>query len=146
MVTLYRGQSTDQGTFGTLEVNGKVWHSLELPWRDNQQSISCIPSGEYEAKIRYSPSFKRNTYHIKDVKGRSYILIHGANFAGDVSKGWQSHLEGCITLGKGKGVARNKHGNPQQCVFTSRTAIREFMDEMGGQPFKITIKDERWNG
>lgn len=138
---LFRKPTSDQGTFGFLVADGKIWNSLELPDRDNKQNISCIPSGEYTCKIRYSPHFKRITFHLQDVKGRSYILIHSANFAGDKEKGWQSHLNGCIALGKSSGRAKNKFGNFQMAVFNSRTAIREFMNTMNNEEFKLIIKE-----
>lgn len=137
---LNRFNSTEQGTFGLLLLEGKYWHSLELPDRDNQPNISCIPNGEYIVQTRYSPSFKKRLYHVKHVPNRSFILIHGANFAGDKSKGWQSHLQGCITLGKKIGRAKNRYGHNQRCVFSSRMAIEEFMQELNGEDFKLIVQ------
>lgn len=139
--SLYRGPSTDEGTFGYMVHNGDWWHSLELPDRDNKKSISCIPPGEYTCVIRWSPRFRRWTFHLTDVEGRTYILIHGANFAGDVAMGYQSHLNGCIALGKGRGSFPNKFGKTQKAILTSRTAVREFMEIMGDKPFKLIIEE-----
>lgn len=136
---LNRFNSTEQGTFGLLLLEGKYWHSLELPDRDNQPNISCIPNGEYIVQTRYSPSFKKRLYHVKHVPNRSFILIHGANFAGDKSKGWQSHLQGCITLGKKRGTTINKFGKKQKCVFQSQIAINEFMAYLDNQDFTLHI-------
>lgn len=139
--TLYRYDSGDEGTFGVI-VYGNEWlYTLELPWRDNRPDVSCIPAGEYNVVRRYSPSFKRVTYWIQDVEGRSYILIHGANFAGDVTKGWQSHLQGCITLGCVTATAKNKYGKVQKCVGRSREAISRLERMTGNKEFKLIIKD-----
>jgi len=137
---LFRNPSTDEGTFGYMVHNGDWWHSLELPDRNNQKRISNIPPGEYTCVVRKSPRFGI-TFHVTDVEGRTYILIHGANFAGDTAKGWQSHLNGCIALGKGVGSFPNKHGKVQRAVLTSRTAVREFMETMGEDPFKLIIEE-----
>ena len=138
-VNIYRGKPTDEGTFGIVAFKEKRWYSLELPDKNNQKNISCIPQGEYICKIRYSPHFKRNTYHLQNVKDRTYILIHSANLAGDKDKGYQSHLNGCIALGKSRGSMKNKHGNPQRAIFTSAVAVREFMEAMNNEDFKLII-------
>jgi hypothetical protein len=82
-----------------------VCHTIELPWKENQKGISCIPEGRYELQKRYSPRFKWHLL-VKGVKGRSVILIHPANDA-------QKELKGCIApvctlTGEGKGfLSRN---------------------------------------
>jgi len=138
-VYLYRGQSSDEGTFGIVAFENKRWYSLELPFKNNQKDISSIFQGEYVCKIRYSPRFKRLTYHLQNVKNRTYILIHSANFAGDTEKGYQSHLNGCIAFGKGRGKIKNKFGKYQKAILTSRTAVREFMQALGKKEFKLII-------
>ena len=107
--TLTRNEYTNQGTFGVLNVNDKSFFSLELPWRENKSNISCIPCGQYKASLRYSPHFKKNLYCLSGVPNRNFILIHGANFAGDEAMGYQTHLQGCISIGKSMGIALNKH-------------------------------------
>jgi len=61
---------------GTIEFN---YACLELPWLDNTRRISCIAAGKYKVKKRWSPRFK-NHFHIQNVPGRSYILMHSGNF------------------------------------------------------------------
>jgi len=138
---LYRLESTDEGTFGIITHQGKWWYALELPYRNNKPNISCIPTGEYKVSLRFSPHFKKKLYHIKNVPHRSFILFHGANFAGDVTKSYQTHLQGCITLGKRVGKSKNKYGIMQKCVLSSRQAIAEFQDYLNNEPFKLRIKD-----
>ena len=140
-VQLIRIESGDEGTFGYLLCDGKFWVTLELPDRDNKSNISRIPKGTYEVKIRYSPSFRKKLYCLQNVRNRTYILIHGANFAGDTSKGYQTHLHGCIALGKKKGKARNKFKQLQKCIFNSQQAMREFMDTLNNKEFMLDIKE-----
>jgi len=140
-VNLYRFKSTNEGTFGVMAYNGAWWYSLELPWRDNQHNISSIPLGEYMVSLRYSPHFHRELYHLHNVKDRSYILIHPANLGGDVTKGWQTQLNGCITIGKRIGKIRNKFGKMQEAVLNSGIAIKDFYDIIGVQGFKLIIEE-----
>lgn len=139
--TLIRQEYTNQGTFGVLYIQDKAWFSLELPNRNNKPNISCIPCGEYICKLRYSPNFKKNLYCLQSVPNRNFILIHGANFAGDEALGYQTHLQGCIAIGKSVGIAPNKHKRKQRCIMSSQMALNEFMELLGGQDFILTIKD-----
>lgn len=138
---LFREKSTEQGTFGYFACDGRFWHSLELPDKNNKKSLSCIPCGEYICKTRYSPKFKREIYNLKNVEGRTYILIHSANFAGDIEKGWQSHLNGCIALGKKRGIFKNKYGKNQRAILNSKMAEKEMMSFMENEDFKLTIEE-----
>lgn len=77
------------GTNGKLECDGKViCNTIELPWRNNEKRVSCIPEGEYFIEKRYSVKFKWHL-HVLDVPERSFILFHPANDA-------QKELNGCI--------------------------------------------------
>ena len=78
-----------------------ICHTIELPWKDNHKSSSCVPEGRYELKKRYSPKFQWHLIVTK-VPGRSVILIHPANDA-------LKELKGCIApvselTGEGKGL------------------------------------------
>jgi Family of unknown function (DUF5675) len=77
------------GTNGKLECEGKfICNTIELPWKENEKRISCIPEGEYLLQKRYSRKFK---WHLEviDVKNRKLILFHPANNA-------LKELKGCI--------------------------------------------------
>ena len=77
------------GTNGKLECKGKsICNTIELPWRENESRVSCIPEGKYFIKKRYSQKFR---WHLEvlDVKNRSLILFHPANNA-------LQELNGCI--------------------------------------------------
>lgn len=95
-ILIERYKETEKQTvsrFHVCESDGTIvesFCSLELPWRDNQRSISCIPVGSYEGKKRTSPKFK-NHIHILDVSNRDWILVHTGNRYSD--------SRGCVILG-----------------------------------------------
>jgi Family of unknown function (DUF5675) len=75
--------------------------AIELPWRDNQRNVSCIPEGTYPLKARFSEKFGHHLL-LQDVPDRNLILIHPANDA-------RKELLGCIApvtylSGIGKGT------------------------------------------
>jgi hypothetical protein len=65
--------------------------TLELAWNENKRNISCIPTGEYNVKIRESEKYGLH-YQVENVMMRDYILIHPANY--------YTQLRGCIAVGK----------------------------------------------
>ncbi|WP_435354277.1 DUF5675 family protein [Emticicia sp. SJ17W-69] len=90
------------GTNGEIFLDQeKICCTIELPWRNNEKRISCIPEGRYQLKKRYSQKLK---FHIllNDVTERDLILIHPANEA-------LKELKGCIApvlqhTSAGKGI------------------------------------------
>jgi len=96
-IILVRYSESQIGTRGkliTTDKNGnlKEFHTLEKQWKNNQNQISCIPTGKYPISFEYSPSFKQNLWELKNVPNRNEIKIHPANK--------ESQLLGCIALGK----------------------------------------------
>ena len=86
---------TEDFTKGDLKVmkDGhpiELLKTIELPWKNNQRRISCIPAGRYFCKIHTSPKFGW-TLWLQDVPNRSAILIHSANHT--------RQLLGCIAPG-----------------------------------------------
>ena len=133
-VTLVRFESSDHGTFGKIYVEGFTFYTLELPWRDNRNDISCIPSGTYTCKMTRSPRFKKDLYEVLGVKGRFAIRIHSANLAGDVKKGFKSQLNGCIALGEKLGTLEK-----QKAIFVSKPAVANFEKLMNYEPFILEV-------
>ena len=92
---LMREVFSEKSILGELFINGeRICDTLELPWRDNQRSISCIPAGQYKVRFRYPrESGTRDYLHllIKDVPNRDYILFHRGNSAKD--------SRGCVLVG-----------------------------------------------
>lgn len=132
-VFLYRLARGDHGTQGMLHYDEQRFHTLELPWRNNYKNMSCIPKGNYQCEVRVSPRFGL-VYWVKDVPNRNFILIHSGNWAGDTSKGFKSHVNGCILLGLQRGTLQG-----QLAVLNSRLAVTKFMREMENEPFVLKI-------
>ena len=129
---IIRDTFTDESTIGELFVNGERFcDTLELPYRDNQRSISCIPAGEYKVRLRYPrESATRNYLHllVQNVKDRSYILFHRGNTAKDT--------RGCILVGQ---------GSQQDVVHNSTLAMDLLMKEiinLGGTNINLIIKNK----
>lgn len=135
---LTRLRQSNQGTEGFLTVPeiGFACFTLELPWRENRPSVSCIPAGIYPMTWRATD--RRATYHIREVPNRTYILIHSGNYAGDVLKGFKTHVEGCVLLGGRMGWL-----NGQRAVLVSRATVGEFNTRMGGRDACLAIT-EAW--
>jgi hypothetical protein len=89
MVLILKRNYFPDGTNGKLECEGKlICNTIELPWKQNERRVSCVPEGKYFLRKRYS---KKYQWHIEvlSVKGRSGILFHPANNA-------MKELNGCI--------------------------------------------------
>jgi hypothetical protein len=138
IVKLTRAPSTDQGTFGTLVFGGQTCGTLELPWRDNVVRRSCIPPGVYRCQIVQSPKFGR-VYGVTNVPGRSAVLIHSANLAGDVDMGYATQLHGCIAPCQRVGLMRNNSGVMQAAGLLSKPALNLLTAWAGGKPFTLEI-------
>ena len=90
LVTVTRfAREGEKGTGSYIKVNGElVCFCLELPWRDNQRDISCIPCGLYNAEVEDSAHYRGKIIRVHDVPERSGILFHVAN--------WLKQLQGCL--------------------------------------------------
>jgi len=126
---------SDQGTRGMIFAGSFNCHTIELPWRNNTRSISCIPAGEYKVELRQSPKYGQ-IYHVKEVPNRSYILIHAGNFAGDTKMGYRTNVNGCILLGQRQGLLWG-----QWAVLNSKVTVRRFMTHMELQEFTLKIHE-----
>ena len=81
MVLLLTRTYFPYGTNGKLECEGKlICNTIELPWKNNETRVSCIPEGKYFIKKRYSQKFQWHL-EIENVQNRSLILFHPANNA-----------------------------------------------------------------
>ena len=105
MMELVRFASFKDRTIGRLTYNDEHFFTVERPWLDNQQNVSCIPTGVYKLGRVDSPKFGPGTWEIQDVPNRSNILLHAGNTQNDVS--------GCLAVGLGvfgqlQGVSNSK--------------------------------------
>ena len=132
--TLVRLRESDHGTEGIFILGAKNWRIMELPWRDNKTGLSCIPTGTYNCVVHHSRKYGR-VWHVTGVDGRTWILIHNGNYAGDKLKGWKTHSMGCLIIGKKFGII-----GKQRAVLASRVARREFQAATRGlKTFQLTI-------
>ena len=142
-VTLTRLQSSDQGTFGHLAVEGSPFTCVtgELPWRDNAPNLSRIPVGVYTCRESWSDHFQAMLYHVLNVPGRGSVEIHWGNWCGDIVKGYKSDVEGCILLGNALGELAPPDLTPQKAVVGSKTTVLAFMAHLQGLDFQLTVQD-----
>lgn len=118
--TIKRTHHKTKQTLGvfTLEDKGRVifeCKTLELPWLDNEVRKSCIPTGCYEVVPRNSPKYG-NHFHIKDVPGRSSILIHIGNYYTDIL--------GCVLVGAS---LKDLNRDGLRDVTASRTTLEKLL-------------------
>lgn len=135
-VTLQRIETSDQGTFGRITIGDLTLFTGELPWRDDENDISCIPAGTYDCVMSYSPHFRKQLYAVTGDVKRSGVRIHAANLFGNTDKGFKSQLLGCIALGEKRGWI-----GKQKCLFLSQSALRKFEKALNNEPFILEIKD-----
>tara|TARA_R110000824_G_scaffold78653_2_gene198405 strand:- start:268 stop:759 length:492 start_codon:yes stop_codon:yes gene_type:complete len=129
---LIRDTFTKKSVIGELFLNGERFcDTLELPYKDNQRSVSCIPAGQYKVRLRLPrESATRDYIHllVQDVPNRDYILFHRGNSAKDT--------RGCILVGQ---------GSQQDVVHNSTLAMDLLVKEiinLGGEKINLTIKNK----
>ena len=137
ILKLFRDETGDDGTLGTLVGNALSLSVIELPWRDNMRNRSCIPDGEYLVLPHRSPRFGR-CLHITDVPHRSHVLFHSGNVAGDSELGFKTHSHGCILPGIRRGVL-GINGRRQRAVLSSKTALRHLLAWAENRPFQLEV-------
>ena len=128
VMTLKRVALNEDVTLGVLldEPNKPFCLTLELPWKNNQSNISCIPKGEYTCKRTITPKHGE-TFEIIGVPGRFAVLLHWGNTVKDSA--------GCIILGEEFGDM-----DDVSAVMSSRRALTEFMRRVAGhQEIKLCI-------
>ncbi len=115
---LFRYLYASECTMGILFCGRGVYYTLEPPWRGNERNKSCIPKGDYSYSFmsRSASGKYKNCYHIKDVPGRSEILIHTGNTP--------DHTLGCVLVGMKAGMLANK-----RAVLSSRIALSDLNSE-----------------
>src|SRR5690606_41841958 len=90
-----------KGTNGKIYVDDiLICDAIELPWKGNVPRVSCIPPGLYDLEMYPSSKFGMRLL-VKDVLGRSGILLHPANVALFELKGCIAPVTSCIGFGRG---------------------------------------------
>ena len=129
LITRIRQDDTTQ-TLGHLIVYDGVkkifeCNTLELPWKENKNRISCIPDGAYWVEKYNSVKFG-SVFLFNNVKGRSMIEMHTGNYHTDIL--------GCILAGAGLSDI-NQDGYLD--VYSSRRTMEKLLELM---PDKFTVK------
>ena len=105
--------------------------TLELPYLDNKNKISCIPKGEYKVvkrKTKYS-RFKYEHLHILDVPNRDYILIHAGNYNTDIL--------GCILVGN---QFKDINGDGLDDVLNSLNTLKKLLTYIPEEGIDLKIR------
>ena len=98
---------------------------MELPWRENQHSISRIPAGVYPAFRFKSPHIGYELFQLANVPDRVGVDIHVGNTMKDT--------EGCVLVGE------EQDG---EAITESRKAFGLFMGMLTGiDRFTLTVVD-----
>lgn len=126
---IIRDEFSDKSILGKLYLNGEFYgHTLELSWKDNKKSVSCVPKGVYEARKRggdESAKYKYQHVEILNVPDRSKILIHVGNYP--------KSTKGCVLLG---------HTRALNFVGDSRKAFYKLMyDLQDFEELEVVIKN-----
>ena len=140
IITLSRTHEEDGFTLGKIELPcGWTCDTVELPWRDNEQDVSCIPQGEYWLEKRtvggYYARYKERWGHefsiwVRGVPDRTYILIHTGNSTEDTA--------GCVIVGQAAhpGLVINSRKTYEQLY----NRAKDLWDGEGRGPF-FEVKD-----
>ena len=113
-------------TFGRLTFGDFQCFTLELPWLDNKQNVSCVTAGTYDA-IKYSSPQHGEVILLLEVQNRSFIEMHAGNFT--------RQILGCILVGDG---IKYLDGDSIPDVTNSRNTLKSLMDLLPDK-FQITI-------
>ena len=133
-VIILRDLYDTQGTPGRFISKEFNCYTLELPWRNNRSGLSCIPGNrKYIAKVVNTPKHGF-VYMLQDTEPRVAILEHSGNWAGDIEKGFKTHVLGCILLGKYRGLLQG-----QRAVLYSRPTVKDMMRAMSNEDMEITV-------
>lgn len=101
--------------------------TLELPDRNNQTSISRINPGEYTCERRYSSKYGHH-FHVLDVEGRDYILIHHGNY--------YTNTSGCILVGDS---ITDINSDGHRDVTSSKKTMSLLNDLLPNRRFQLVI-------
>lgn len=115
-ITIDGHSKQTNGTLYLLKNNSIILtlYTVELPWRNNERSISHIPKGTYKVVHRHSKKYNHHL-HVLDVPNRELILFHVGNTYRDT--------RGCILVGKHEHKFKNILG-----VSQSKKAMSNLMN------------------
>ena len=121
-------------TYGVLIDNNIPFVvTLEPTWKNNENNVSCIPTGHYECRRRWYNSGSYSTFRVLCVPNRYDILFHRGNIG--------EHTKGCILIGESfdKLFFKNKWWN---AILSSQKGFKEFMKKFEFQnTFNLLVVD-----
>ncbi len=129
ILDLLRVGQSGRGTFGVLRFGAVPFVlTLERPWQDNQQNVSCIPAGRYRCERIRSPKFGW-TFEVKNVPNRTHVLFHSGNTIEDT--------HGCILVGEEFSGTWDK-----PMLASSQRGFLEFLNLLDGvNAFELYVQD-----
>lgn len=135
-----REPADDKQTLGEMKVYNDqeelvfTCKTLELPWKDNQRRVSCIPPKTYNVIRRAageSRVIKSEHFLINGVKDRDGICIHSGNR--------YDQIMGCVLVG-------SAHQDINQDGYKDVISSRSTMEKLLGlltEPFRLTIESDQ---
>jgi len=105
----------------------KAYDSLELPDRNNERNVSCIPEGIYQGIKHQSPKHGDSLW-FQNVPNRSEILIHKGNYYTDIL--------GCILIGDD---LADINGDGIMDVSNSRNSVIELLSLIDKNEIEVEI-------
>ena len=139
-ITVRRNFPTKRSTTGQMTIDGThqcvTLEPPPTPDPDGNHFI-CIPAGQYQVTIRWSPKFGKAVPHVERVPGRTAIEIHVGNTPSDT--------DGCTLVGE-------DYGYPSALPDYIRNSAATFSFLMGKLYSSATLinpddaeQDQVWN-
>lgn len=120
--------SNSEQTLGFFTYGSFSCVTVELPWKENQNNVSCYPAGMYECRKITSLSHGE-CIEIMNVPNRTNIQIHAANYA--------RQLLGCTAVGR---TMADIDGDGNLDVTSSKNTLEKLLDAV---PDRFTLVVER---
>lgn len=123
----------EDGIWGTMPINGTIFHTLQHAYANGSGFAPKIPDGEYLCirglhRLEHM-DYDFETFEITNVPGHTSILVHWGNYNRDSS--------GCILLG----LAIGKQSSGERMLLSSRSGFEAFMNNLDGfDQFKLIVQ------
>ncbi len=127
LIRISQSPDCTQGVLRDEETKLAIMLTMELPWRNNEPRVSCIPAGVYTVRP-YSSEKYPDVFEVVDVPSRTDILIHVGNTTND--------SKGCILPGKYFG---EPNGLP--AVLASGESLKRLKMFIGDGEWELIVSD-----